>query len=174
MIVDLPFILAAVAFGFGLSLAIYRWLAEYNDWPMGHLQAQRPFVPVAIGFGCMLIALAFAAARGTMLGGWGIVLLGLLWALFWLGFFRVASQLSLLLAPVSAALLLFAWFGTPSFFHADLLRTGNFERIKVYPKGGVEREATETDPRLDTRELSRETPKAEEPTSSMFKRDLNR
>ncbi len=184
MIIDLPFLLAAAAFGFGLSLALYRWIAEYNDWPMGYLQAHRPLVTVSIGLGCLLIASAFAAARGMLLGGWGIVLFGVLWAIFWLGFFRVGSQLSLLLAPASAALLLFAWFGMPSFFHVDLLRSSEVERILVIPKGSQDSEReTRYEGRLTPREGAREVtrdgtiapaPRTEDPTSALIKRDLNR
>jgi hypothetical protein len=134
MIVDLPFLLASASFGFGLSLAVYRWLAVYNDWPMGHLHANRPALPVSLGILCMLVALAFAAARGAQYGGWGIVVFGLLWALFWLGFFRVGSQLSLLLAPVATAMLLFSWFGSPTFFHSELIRGTSGERVLVFPK----------------------------------------
>lgn len=179
MIIDLPFILASAALGFGLSLALYRWLAEYNEWPMGYLHAQRPLLPIILELGSVLIALAFAAARGVIHGGWGIVLFGMLWALFWLGFFRVGSQLSLLLAPASAAFLLFSWFGSPTFFHADWLRASGFdrnnvERIQIIPK--VRDSEGETrydgrDPQRDVpREPAREPARADDPLNPNVKR----
>ncbi len=39
-----------------------------------------------------------------------IVLFGLLLAVFWTGFLRVGSQISLFLAPVALIFLLLAWF----------------------------------------------------------------
>lgn len=184
MIIDLPFLLAAAALGFGLSLMLYRWIAAYNDWPMGYMQEHSPFLTSLLGLGCGLIAVAFAAARGIQLGGWAIGLFGILWAIFWLGFFRVASQLSLLLAPACAALLLFSWFGTPNFFHMELLRSSNVERVLTIPKGSQD-SAVET--RYEGREIMREgarevtrdgttgpAPRTEDPTSALIKRDLNR
>jgi hypothetical protein len=52
----------------------------------------------------------FAAARGPEDGGWIILLFGVLLAVFWTGFLRVGSQISLFLAPVALGLLLLAWF----------------------------------------------------------------
>ena len=111
MIVDLPFFFAMLAFGWGLSLATYRMFALHYGWPMGTLQAQVPVVPVLIGLVCVTVAFLFAAARGTEFGGWIIVLLGLLLAVFWTGFLRVASQTSLFLAPISVLLLIIFWLG---------------------------------------------------------------
>jgi len=51
----------------------------------------------------------FAAARGVDYGGWIIVVGGLLLAIFWTGFLRVGSQISLVLAPLAATLLLMGW-----------------------------------------------------------------
>ena len=87
---DLPFFAAALAFGWGLSLATYRIFAVRNDWPMGELHANKPLVPVLLGVFALAIAFLFAAFRAatpaTELGGWWILPAGLLWAFFWTGF----------------------------------------------------------------------------------------
>ena len=46
-----------------------------------------------------------------------IVLFGILLAIFWTGFLRVGSQISLLLAPVAMVLLVVGWLSLPA--HAD-------------------------------------------------------
>lgn len=107
--IDNLFLLAIGAFGWGLSLTTYRLFARQNRWPMGALQADLPVVPMLIGLLALVLGLAFAAARGADFGGWLIVLFGLLLAIFWTGFLRVGSQISLFLAPVAAALLLIGW-----------------------------------------------------------------
>ncbi|MFM1815776.1 MAG: hypothetical protein RLZ98_2471 [Pseudomonadota bacterium] len=111
LIVDLPFLLATLAFGWGLSLATYRMFAQHYGWPMGTLQAEAPVVPVLLGLFCLAIAFTFAAFRGTEYGGWVIILLGLLFAVFWTGFLRVASQTSIFLAPIGTLLLVIFWLG---------------------------------------------------------------
>jgi len=180
MIVDVPFLLAAAAFGFGLSLAMYRWIAEYNEWPMGYLQAQRPFITVLIGLGCLLIAAAFSAARGLDQGGWAIILFGLLWATFWLGFFRVGSQFSLFLAPVCAGMLLFAWFGSHGLLNIGLFHTGHTERPYFTPKApqdsNGETRYEERDPARGGARSGAGGPsdRTDDPTSALIKRDLNR
>ena len=103
---DNLFFLAVGAFGWGLSLATYRLFALRNSWPMGALHADMPAVPVVIGVVSLLIGLLFAMARGAADGGWVIVGCGFLLYLFWLGFLRVGSQISLFLAPAAPALLL--------------------------------------------------------------------
>lgn len=108
---DLLFLLAAVALGWGFSLATYRLFAYRYAWPMGDLHAETPLVPVLLGVFAMVIALLFAAARGPELGGWWMVVAGLLWAFFWTGFMRVGSQLSLFLAPIATLLLVLGWIG---------------------------------------------------------------
>ena len=79
---DLPFFAAALAFGWGLSLATYRIFAVRNDWPMGELHANKPLVPVLLGVFALAIAFLFAAFRAatpaTELGGWWILPAGLL------------------------------------------------------------------------------------------------
>ncbi len=109
--IDWMFALAALACGFGLSLATYRVFAVQNEWPMGELHVTRPMVPILIGVFAIVIGFLFAAARGQELGGWWIVLSGILFAIFWTGFMRVASQMSLFLAPIITAMLLVGWIG---------------------------------------------------------------
>jgi len=46
-------------------------------------------------------------------GGMIIVVSGLLLAVFWTGFLRVGSQISLFLAPLAAVVLLFGWMAIP-------------------------------------------------------------
>lgn len=107
--IDNLFLLAVGAFGWGLSLCTYRLFARSNGWPMGALQADLPMIPALLGGIAVLAALLFAAARGWNDGGWVILVFGLLLALFWTGFLRVGSQVSLFLAPFCAALLLLGW-----------------------------------------------------------------
>lgn len=109
MIIDTLFLLASAAFGWGLSLATYRLFAIRNGWPMGEVQSDAPVIAVLLGLFAIIAAFLFAAARGTDYGGWAILVMGLLLALFWTGFLRVASQLSLFLAPIAAILLLLGW-----------------------------------------------------------------
>lgn len=108
--IDERFLLAVAALGWGLSLATYRMFARRNGWPMGSLQSDLPAVPVVLGLAAFLAGLLFAAARGAEDGGFIILLFGVLLAIFWTGFLRVGSQISLFLAPIAMALLLVAWF----------------------------------------------------------------
>ena len=110
---DNLFYLAVGAFGWGLSLATYRMFALRNSWPMGALHADTPAVPVVIGVCSLLVGLLFAAFRGADFGGWIIIGCGLLLFLFWTGFLRVGSQISLFLAPAFAVLLLIGWLAVP-------------------------------------------------------------
>jgi len=107
--VDHLFLLAVGAIGWGLSLAMYRLIAERTGWPLGAVQAGAPAVPVGLGVISLSIGLAFAASRGLTHGGLVIVVFGLGLALFWSGFLRVGAQSALLLAPLAAILLLVAW-----------------------------------------------------------------
>jgi hypothetical protein len=106
---DAGFILAVGALGWGLSLASYRVIASQYRWPMGVWQARLPALPFAIGALCVLLALWAALRRiiggDTSLTGWLILLFGLGWAVFWMGFLRVGAQSALLLAPLAALLL---------------------------------------------------------------------
>ncbi len=114
--VDVPFYLAVAAVGFGLSLVTYRLFARHYQWPMGTWQEHHPTLPVAIGLLSLLVGALFATARwldGGMYASAAIGVFGLALAIFWTAFLRVASQTSLILAPVSAALLFVAWnYGT--------------------------------------------------------------
>jgi hypothetical protein len=112
--IDLSFILAVMAIGCGLSLATYRAFARRWEWPMGAWHQQRPELPVLVGLATVLLACAYALARGWgghVLSAWLIALLGLAWAAFWTGFLRVGAQSALLLGPAAAALLLVRWLG---------------------------------------------------------------
>jgi hypothetical protein len=111
--IDNLFLLAIGAFGWGLSLATYRLFARRNGWPMGSLQADLPAIPILLGLAALLAAIAFAAARGVEYGGWVIVVCGLLFAVFWTGFLRVGSQISLFLAPWAGFILLLGWLAEP-------------------------------------------------------------
>ncbi len=109
MDIDYMFFWATAAFGFGLSLATYRWFALHNGWPMGEWQAHRPGLPIAIGAFAMLFAVLFALARGgpSLLL---IPILGLLCALTWTAIMRVGAQSALFLAPMSMIGLLGLWY----------------------------------------------------------------
>lgn len=114
---DFLFIVACLTLGFGVSLASYRFFALRNDWPMGRLHAEKPFIPIMLGGFTIVIALLFASARqyeasralNSHFDGVWIVLLGAAWAVFWTGTMRVGSQASLFLAPLSTLVLIMAW-----------------------------------------------------------------
>jgi hypothetical protein len=111
---DFPFFLAVAAFGWGLSLLTYRGFAGRYGWPMGEWHANKPALPMLIGFLALLLAVLFAFARfwgGYSFAGWSIVGFGILFAIMWTGVLRVGSQVSLFLAPVAAGLLFVSWFG---------------------------------------------------------------
>jgi len=110
---DNMFLLAVAALGWGLSLATYSFFARGRNWPMGALQIDFPAVPIAVGLFAVATAVGFAAARGVEAGGWVIVLFGILLAVFWTGFLRVGSQISLVLAPVATVLLIAGWLSAP-------------------------------------------------------------
>ena len=91
---DIGFLLAVGAFGWGLSLATYRTLALHFDWPMGRWHVLRPGLPMVIGALCILLAILFALARGYgghILSAWAILVFGVAWAIFWTGFLRVGA-----------------------------------------------------------------------------------
>ncbi len=111
--IDAFFVLSAACLGWGLSLATYRMFAVRNQWPMGQLHAEAPLVPILIGLVVVIIGVMAAWARGLEYGGLVIVVLGLLLAVFWTGFLRVGSQVSLFLAPAAAGLLVLGLFGAP-------------------------------------------------------------
>jgi hypothetical protein len=126
---DLPFFLAVAALGWGLSLATYRWFATRYDWPMGNWHKNRPALPILIGILAISGAILFALARGysnvpgAAYAGWSIAGFGLLLFLVWTGFLRVASQVSLILAPVAATLLVVTWFGGPDALEYQTVRS---------------------------------------------------
>jgi hypothetical protein len=113
---DLPFYLAVASIGFGLSLMSYRWFARRHAWPMGKWQADHPTLPVLIGLITLVVGAGFAVSRwfdGALYAAPAIGLFGLALAILWMGFLRVASQLSLFLAPAFGAMLFIAWnFGS--------------------------------------------------------------
>jgi hypothetical protein len=112
--VDVGFLLAVGAFGWGLSLASYRGLAVRRGWPMGSWQADWPAIPMALGLMCVLMALLFSLARaygGYVVSAGAIPIFGLAWAVFWVGFLRVGAQSALLLGPPAALLLMVSWLG---------------------------------------------------------------
>lgn len=110
--IDGLFLLALAAIGLGLSLATFRLFAVYFDWPLGALQADQPVIPISLGVSAVLSGLAFAAVRSADEGGWIILGCGLLLAVFWTGFLRVGSQISLFLAPLAAVFLLVGWLAS--------------------------------------------------------------
>ena len=111
---DNLFLLAVAALGWGLSLATYSYFARRHGWPMGALQIDFPAVPVVFGLASAGFAVWFAATRGLDDGGgWVIVLFGVLLAIFWTGFLRVGSQISLFLAPLATVLLISGWLSAP-------------------------------------------------------------
>ena len=110
-VLDNLFLLAVAALGWGLSLATYRLVARSRGWPLGALQADAPFIPVLIGLAGLFAGLIFATARGADEGGWVIIVAGLVLAGVWTGFLRVASQISLILAPIATFLLVIGWLG---------------------------------------------------------------
>ena len=61
--IDLGFVLAVVAFGWGLSLATYRLFARHYGWPMGSWHQHRPGLPIVLGVLTILLATFFALAR---------------------------------------------------------------------------------------------------------------
>ena len=112
--VDVGFLLAVVAFGWGLSLASYRGLAGPHGWPMGAWQVDWPAMPMTLGLMCVLMALLFSLARaygGYVVSAWAIPVFGVAWAVFWIGFLRVGAQSALLFGPPAALLLLVRWLG---------------------------------------------------------------
>ena len=111
--IDTLFLLAVGAVGWGLSLATYAFIARRTRWPMGSLHLDFPAIPALIGIVALAVGLYFALIQRDAHGGWVIVLFGVLLAIFWTGFLRVGSQISLVLAPLAALLLLICWLREP-------------------------------------------------------------
>ncbi len=124
MPVDVMFILATLAFAWGLSLTTYRWFAVHNGWPMGEWQAHRPGLPIAIGLFAMAFAVLFAMLRGgaTLLI---VPLFGVLCALAWTAITRIGAQSALLLAPLAVLALLGMWYAAATHMELDLRRPAN-------------------------------------------------
>lgn len=105
---DIMFVLAVAAFGWGLSVMTYRWVAIRNGWPMGAWQSQMPELPAMLGLVVIAVAMVFALARG-----WGtaliLPLLGLAIAFGWTALLKVGAQSALLLGPAAAVLVLIGW-----------------------------------------------------------------
>lgn len=135
--IDNLFLLAVAAFGWGMSLATYRMFARRFAWPMGALHADLPVIPVLLGLAASMAGLLFAAVRGIDEGGLMIVGCGFLLALFWTGFLRVGSQISLFLAPVVTVLLLVGWFAAELGFDRPgwaTKRPGDYFRRQSYER----------------------------------------
>jgi hypothetical protein len=80
---------------------------------MGEIQWGLPAVPVLVGLIAFALGVMFALARGIGEGGGVILIFGILLAIFWTGFLRVGSQVSLFLAPLTALFLLAGWLHGP-------------------------------------------------------------
>lgn len=110
--IDFGLLLAVLTLGWGIVIAAYRPIAEAISWPMGAPQRRYPLVARVLGMACVACAVAFVVWRvvaGYPLSALMILVFGLAWAAFWLGFLRVAAQSALLLAPIAALLLLWRW-----------------------------------------------------------------
>lgn len=110
--IDFGLLFAVLSLGWGIALVAYRSIAESVSWPMGRAQRAYPALARGIGLACMACGVAFAAWRavaGFPLSALMILVFGVAWAVFWVGFFRVAAQSALLLAPLGAVLLLSRW-----------------------------------------------------------------
>ena len=111
--IDNLFLFAVGALGWGLSLTTYSFFARRRGWPMGAVHTDFPALPVVLGVLAIGFGLWFVAERGLDQGGWIILLFGFLLAVFWTGFLRVGSQVSLLLAPIATVFLVVGWLGAP-------------------------------------------------------------
>lgn len=110
--IDFGLLLAVLTLGWGIVIATYRTIAEAISWPMGTPQRRHPHAARLVGILCVACAVAFVVWRivaGYPLSALMILVFGIAWAAFWLGFLRVAAQSALLLAPVAALLLLWRW-----------------------------------------------------------------
>lgn len=108
MRIDPLFFAAVAAFGWGCSLVAYRALARRLGWPVGVPQAGYRIAPFLIGLAGMAAGIGHGLARVSEPGTGALIVMGLAFAVFWLGFMRVAAQAALLLTPIAAALLVLA------------------------------------------------------------------
>jgi len=114
---DFLFIIACLTFGFGLSLATYRFFALRYDWPMGEVHARKPWLAILIGMFTIAVSILFASARQyeasraeiSHYDGFWIVFWGIGISLFLTSVMRVGSQISLLLAPLAVIILMTTW-----------------------------------------------------------------
>lgn len=104
------YLLATATFGLGFSLAIYRPVASRVGWPMGVMQRRFPFIVMLLGLAALVMTFLFI--MGDTAQRWPVLLLGLLFALFWVGFMRVASQTALFLTPIAGLLFGMVWAST--------------------------------------------------------------
>lgn len=110
--IDFGLLFAVVTFGWGLSLAVYRHLADELDWPMGRVQHDYPDLARIVGQACIAIAVLFCIWRtyaGYPLSAFMILVFGLAWSAFWTGFLRAGAQSALFLAPLAAVCLTLRW-----------------------------------------------------------------
>lgn len=165
MPVDPMFIVATLAFAWGLSLATYRLFAVYNGWPMGEWQAHRPGLPIAIGLFAVLFAMLFALARGgtTVLI---VPLFGVLCALAWTALTRIGAQSALLLAPLAVMALLLMWIAAASSTYSSAATTPTY--------AGPSPAAGATLPRAETPVPTYTIPAATpEPSPSLLERTIS-
>lgn len=140
---DLAFYLAVGAIGWGLSLTTYRWVAGRYEWPMGQWHRNRPALPILIGLLTVIAAGLFTLARGYSnvpgagVNAWVIAGFGVLLGIVWTGFLRVASQVSLVLAPVAAGLLMVWWIGGPDALEYHTVRSEIRELREALEESGV-------------------------------------
>jgi hypothetical protein len=126
---DLAFYLAVGAIAWGLSLATYRWIATQTEWPMGRWHQSRPWLPILIGVLALAVGAAFTLARGYSnvpgagLNAVAIAGIGVMGAILWTMILRVASQVSLVLAPLAAGLLMVWWVGGPDALEYQTVRS---------------------------------------------------
>jgi hypothetical protein len=124
---DLGLFCAIAALGWGLSLATYRLIAHRYEWPMGSWHANIPIIPVLLGLIPAALAGLYAMNRlynGAVVDALAIPALGLIGAILWTGVLRVASQVSLFLAPAAAGLLFLTWIGGPDNLQLSTIREG--------------------------------------------------
>ncbi|MDX2204909.1 MAG: hypothetical protein NW223_19320 [Hyphomicrobiaceae bacterium] len=110
--VDFGLLFAVMAFGWGLSLAVYRYLADELGWPMGAVQRQHPDLARILGQVCVGVAVLFCLWRGYAgypLSALMILVFGLAWSAFWTGFLRTGAQSALILAPAATVCLTLRW-----------------------------------------------------------------
>lgn len=108
MAVDLSFLLAVGAIGWGLALVGYRPLARAAGWPLGFAQSAVPTLTFLVGVLCAGVGSFYGLSLGLQHGGLVILIFGLGLAVFWNGFLRVGAQSALLLAPLAAGALMLA------------------------------------------------------------------